>query len=175
MSAGPFLFSKSGVLNKKRSLAPLPFTSGWIETLNVGRSLFVFKVRSFKQKAVSRALPITTGFFLGVSWVKTCKVVPVQEKKRYCMRRACFLRFTTVLHITPFFYSHYRRIRQTDITNIGANFCRVSEPDICPRSWSDGLSNMNSIYFWNPTKISTEFFETLQKLALNWDIGLTNS
>ena len=33
------------------------------------------------------------------------------------MRRACFLRFTTVLHITPFFYSHYRRIRQTDITN----------------------------------------------------------
>ncbi len=28
MLAEPFLFSKSGVLNKKRSLAPLPFTSG---------------------------------------------------------------------------------------------------------------------------------------------------
>ena len=28
MLAGPFLFSKSGVLNKKRSLAPLPITSG---------------------------------------------------------------------------------------------------------------------------------------------------
>ncbi len=60
------------------------------------------------------------------------------------MRRACFLRFTTALHTRLFFT---RRIRQTDITNIGANFCRVSEPDICPRSWSDGLSNMNSIYF----------------------------
>jgi hypothetical protein len=60
MSAGPFLFAKSGVLNKKRSLAPLPFTSGVrIETLNVGRTFFVFKVRSFKQKAVSRAPSIS--------------------------------------------------------------------------------------------------------------------
>ena len=60
MSAGPFLFAKSGVLNKKRSLAPLPFTSGVrVETLNVGRTFFVFKVRSFKQKAVSRAPSIS--------------------------------------------------------------------------------------------------------------------
>ena len=60
MSAGPFLFAKFGVLNKKRSLAPLPFTSGVrVETLNVGRTFFVFKVRSFKQKAVSRAPSIS--------------------------------------------------------------------------------------------------------------------
>ena len=54
------MFAKFGVLNKKRSLAPLPFTSGVrIETLNVGRTFFVFKVRSFKQKAVSRAPSIS--------------------------------------------------------------------------------------------------------------------